>query len=553
MEHNILFELGIIMFFGFFAAVVMKKLGQSVIAGYMAVGLIVGPKALGLIKDTELLSTLSELGIVLLMFFLGLEFSINKFKRIKNSVFFIGTYEVILNLIVGFIIGTLLGFAFKERLFLTCIIALSSSGVVAKLLFDMKRTASKESEILMGVMVFEDFFAILILGILSSFTAAGKTQIPLTDISLSMLKALGFYALFIILGIVFINKIIDMMTKIDSQELFTALMIGLILLTGSLALHMGLASAAGAFLLGMLIVSYDVEERLHRTVSAFKDIFIIIFFISFGTLLDFRQIPDTLPLILIIVPLSILSEIVISSSAAFFSGFSASSSISIGSSMIARGEYSMIYAYLGYSTGAISESLYQFTGVYVFTMTLIAPVLMKNSVKTKAVISFIMPRFLKYGTKLVSTTLKPMLLPEESGITYEKTYRFLTHFTIFVALVFITIIASVMFKGLLIIPLILVLVELVLIYRMRTFLSQKIKKIEEQINYHEIHQGPYNLDYIIRFISNLFTAFLTIIALGTALWSFGYIILVTLMILFIIYLLIVCAYVYTLSQSKVLK
>jgi hypothetical protein len=221
--------------------------------------------------------------------------------------------------------------------------------------------------------------------------------------------------------------------------------------------------------------------------------------------------------------------------------------------MIARGEYSMIYAYLGYSTGAISENLYQFTGVYVFTMTLIAPVLMKNSSKTKSVISFIMPEFLKYGAKLVSTTLKPMLLPEESGIAYEKTYRFLTHFTIYLALIFITIFTSIMFKGLLIIPLILVLMELVLIYRLKTFLSAKIKKIEEQINYHEIHQGPYNLDYIIRFISNLFTALLTIIALGTALWSFGYIILVTLMVLFIIYLLIVCAYVYKLSHNKIAK
>ncbi|KNY28349.1 cation:proton antiporter [Pseudobacteroides cellulosolvens] len=552
MEHDILFDLGIILFLGFFAAIAMKKLGQSVIAGYMAVGLIIGPKALGLIKNTELLSTLSELGIVLLMFFLGLEFSINKFKKIKNSVFFIGTYEVILNLIVGFIIGTVLGFAFKERLFLTCIIALSSSGVVAKLLFDMKRTASKESEILMGVMVYEDFFAILILGILSSFTAADKAQIPITEISVSMLKALGFYAFFIIIGILFINKIIDILTRIDSQELFTALMIGLILLTSSLALHMGLASAAGAFLLGMLIVSYDVEERLHRTVSAFKDIFIIIFFISFGTFLDFRQIPGTLPLILIIVPLSILSEIAISSSGAFFSGFSASSALSIGSSMIARGEYSMIYAYLGFSTGAISESLYQFTGVYVFTMTLIAPILMKHSAKTKAIISFAMPEFIKYSTKLVSTTLKPMLLPEESGITYEKTYRFLTHFTIYLALVFASIVSSVMFKGLLIIPLALILLEMILIYRMRIFLSAKIKKIEEQINYHDIHQGPYNLDYIIKFISNLFTAFLAIIALGTALWSFGYTILIVLLVLFIIYLLSVSIYIYS-KSNKIMK
>ncbi|MDP4182056.1 MAG: cation:proton antiporter [Bacillota bacterium] len=551
MEHNILFEVGIVLFLGFFAAVAMRKLGQSVIAGYMVVGLAIGPKALGIVKDTGLLSTLSELGIVLLMFFLGLEFSINKFKKIKNSVFFIGTYEVILNLLVGFIAGSLMGFALKERLFLTGIIALSSSGVVAKLLFEMKRTASKESEILMGVMVFEDFFAILILGILSSFTAADKVSLPLKDITISMLKSLGFYAVFIIIGILFINKIIDLLARIDSQELFTALMIGLILLTGSLAVYMGLASAAGAFLMGMLIVSYDVEERLHRTVSAFKDIFMLIFFISFGTLLDIRQIPGTLPMILIIVPLTIVSEILISSSGAFFSGFSASSAFTIGSSMIARGEYSMIYAYLGYSAGAIPASIYQFTGVYVFIMTLVAPVMMKNSVKLKSYASLITPGFLKYGAKLVSLTLKPILLPEESGIAYEKTYMFLTHFTIYLAVILSILLTSMLFKGLLFIPIMLVLIEFFLIYRLRYFLSIKIKKIEEQINYHEIHHGPYNLDRIVKFIANLLTALLTIVALGAAFWSFGYMILIALLVLFVLYLLSVCWYVYRASRRQI--
>ncbi|MCX7747028.1 MAG: cation:proton antiporter [Clostridia bacterium] len=544
MEHNILFELGIVLFAGFFAALLMKKLGQSVIIGYMVVGLLIGPNTLGLVKETELLETLSQLGIVFLMFFLGLEFTIKKFKKIKNSVFFIGTYEVILNLLIGFLIGTLLGFPIKERLFFAGIIALSSSGVVAKLLFEMKRTASKESEILMGVMVFEDFFAIVLLGILSSFASDSSVQIGVIAQSIGL--AILFYAVFIVIGILVIDRLTDLLLRIESQELFTALMLGVILLVGAFALKIGLASAAGAFLLGMIINSYDVEERLHRTVSAFKDIFLVVFFISFGMLLDPQQIPDILPLIAIVVPLTVLAELIVTSSSAFFSGFSAKSAVAIGSSMIARGEYSLIYASLGLATGAITKSLYQFTGLYVFVMTLIAPIAMKNSQKIKSVLTFTTPKFIKYGAKLISVTMKPILLPEESGVRVDRSYQFLVHFTLYlVSVISIIVISAYMQKSPYFIAIILLAaIGIYLVYRLRQLFASKIKRIEEQVDYHLLHQGPYNLDTIVRFISNLFSALLTIIILGASFWSFGSTVMASLLLLFVIYLFIVSIYVY---------
>lgn len=303
MEHSLLFELGIILVLAFFAASLVKRTGQSVIIGYMAAGLIIGPYGVGLVKKVDLLESFSELGVALLMFFLGIEFSISKFRKLKNSVLFIGTYEVLLNLLAGFALGQVIslitGFVLKEMIFFACITALSSSGVVAKLLFEMKRTASNESEILMGVMVYEDFIAVVILGILSSFSVS--SSITLGSIAAPVIKALLFYTVFILLGIFIIHKLIDYMAAIESQELFTALVLGIVFLTGSLASSLGLSSAAGAFLLGMIITSYDVEQRLHRTVAAFKDIFLTVFFISFGMLLNFREIPKVLGIVLIAV------------------------------------------------------------------------------------------------------------------------------------------------------------------------------------------------------------------------------------------------------------
>ena len=534
--------MGIVLFLGFFSALLMKKINQSVVIGYMIVGLLIGPNVLGIVKNTEILGELSELGIVFLMFFLGIEFSINKFRRIKNSVFFIGTYEVVFNLILGIITGTFLGFALKEKLFFAAIIALSSSSVVAKLLFDMKRTATKESEVLMGVMVFEDFFAIVILGILSGIAAFDK--IKLEVISVSVLSSAAFYGIFILIGIFVINRFIDLLARIDSQELFTALMIGIILLVGALAAYIGLASAAGAFLFGMVIVSYDVEERLHRTVAAFKDIFLIIFFISFGMLLDPKQIPGILWMILIVVPVTILGEIVITSSSAFFSGFTSRSSISIGTSMIARGEYSLIFASMGFATGAISESLYQFTGVYVFIMTLIAPIAMKNSEKIKHVISFGVPRFLKYGAKLVSITMRPILLPEEADLREERGYKFLVLSAMYMVIMVLSFIMDSLY-----LLIALAVAGLAVIFFLRKLFIIKIKKLEAQIDFGRMHQGPYSMHDISTFIANVFTGFLSIVLLGASFWNFGYIILLVLSVLFAVYLSVVSLVVYKKSLS----
>lgn len=412
MEESLIFELGIVLFIAFFAALGAKKIGQPVITGYIVAGLVIGPFGLALVKNVSLLESFSEVGVALLMFFLGIEFSVSKFKKIKNAVIFIGTYEVLLNLAGGFLLGSVMGvitaYTFKEKLFFACIVALSSSGVVAKLLFELKRTASKDSEILMGVMVYEDFIAVVILGVLSSFSYSNK--VGFMSIALPALNALLFYTVFILVGIFVIHKLIDYLAGIESQELFTALMLGLVFLTGALAYKFHLSSAAGAFLLGMIITSFDVEQRLHRTVAAFKDIFLIVFFISFGMLLDYRQIPNVIIPVAIAVTASSLLEIIISTSGAFFSGFNPKKAFSIGTSMIARGEYSMIYAALGLAAGAISNNLYQFTGIYVFLMTLIAPIAMKNSEKLYNFCTWLTPGFVKKFFYMLSNFLGKKLI-----------------------------------------------------------------------------------------------------------------------------------------------
>jgi CPA2 family monovalent cation:H+ antiporter-2 len=543
MHHNnILFELGIVLFIGFFAAVLMKKFRQSVITGYMIVGLLIGPNVFAWIKDTSLLSSLAELGIVFLMFFLGLEFSIKKFRKVQNSVLFIGTYKTIFSLIFGFILGSVIGFLFKEKLFLAAIITISSSVVLAKILFDSKQTASKEAEVLMGVTLFEDFVAIIILGVLSSLTVSNKVDI--NSIFMSLFKTVLFFSTFIGLGILIANRFTDkILMRIESQELFTALMIGGILIIGSTAHKIGIDPAASAFLVGMLINSYDVEERIHRTVSAFKDIFLIVFFIYFGMLLDPRQIIKILWMVVIVVPLSILAEIILTSSAAFLCGFSSRNAVKMSTGAIARGEYNMLFASLGFSSGVISADLYQFTGVYVFLMALVAPVAFKNSHLIKSVLVRPIPNFIKYTARLISASMRPLLLPEEIGIKTEQSFKYMLTFFGYIGIVFSLFILHNIY---IIIPL--TLVGLYVVLRLRKMFRLKIQRVEQQIDFFQIHQGFYDLDTIIRSIANLFSALLAIIVCGAAFWNFGHIILIILLLSFIFYSLITSLVVYTKSK-----
>jgi CPA2 family monovalent cation:H+ antiporter-2 len=261
-------------------------------------------------------------------------------------------------------------------------------------------------------------------------------------------------------------------------------------------------------------------------------------------LLDPRQIPGILWLVAIIVPITILGEVIITSSSAYFSGFSVKSSIDIGTSMIARGEYSLIFASLGFSAGAISETLYQFTGVYVFIMTLLAPMAMKNSNKIRSGIYKLTPSFIKYSSRLISITMKPMLLPEESGIRPERSYKFIFSFAIYLAIA----VTAFIIKNIYVLIMLSV-IGLAIVFILRKLFMEKVRYLENQINYHDMHKGAFNMESIRKFISNSITAFLTIIILGAAFWNYGYIVLLALLSAFAIYLIVVSVYVYNTSRT----
>jgi CPA2 family monovalent cation:H+ antiporter-2 len=411
MGNALLLDLGLVLSAGFVGAVLSRRLGQSVIVGYVLLGMLLGPYVFNLLRHPDLITMLGEVGIVLLMFFLGVEFSVKRLQKVRRSVLFIGSTELLANLAVGFLAGFLAGWTLTDRLFLAGIMAMSSSGVVAKLLFEMKRTASREAEILMGIMVFEDFIAVIYLGVLAGIVA---TQAVAPDtVLLAVIKAVLFYGLFLTVGSRLLNKVSGHLIQIDSEELFTAAFLGLLLLVSAGSLQLGIVPAAGAFVLGMIVDQQELAERLHQALGPFRDAFLVVFFLSFGTHLNPWVFPQVAWYVALFAPLSILAEVVVTSAAAFISGLSPRKAAAIGTGMIARGEYAMIYATLGLTAGVISPVVYNFTGLYVLLMTLLAPLFMGHSATIQRAVSRAVPATWKFAAKTVSGVMRPVILSDK--------------------------------------------------------------------------------------------------------------------------------------------
>jgi len=411
MGNLLLLDLGLVLAAGFAGAFLSRRFGQSVIVGYILLGLLIGPYTLDLIRHPEIITMLGDVGVVLLMFFLGLEFSIKRLQKVRRSVLFIGSTELLANLSVGFLAGFLAGWPLVDRLFLAGIMAMSSSGVVAKLLFEMKRTASREAEILMGVMVFEDFIAVIYLGVLSSIVVT--QAISPEAVLLAVFKAVLFYGFFLTVGSRLLGKLTGRLAQIDSEEFFVAAMLGFLLLVAAGSQQLGIVPAAGAFVLGMIINQQELLERLHQTLAPFRDAFLVVFFLSFGTHLNPNVFPQVAFYVVLFVPLSVLTELLVTSAAAFISGLAPRKAAAIGSGMIARGEYAMIYAALGFSAGVISPVVYNFTGLYVLVMTLLAPLFMRRSDLIQSIISRAVPATWKFAAKTVSQVMRPVILSDK--------------------------------------------------------------------------------------------------------------------------------------------
>jgi len=382
--EQILQDFAIVMIISTAMAVIFHKLKQPLVIGFIVAGIIIGPYSppFSLVKNQDILNLFAELGVILLLFTVGMEFPIQKLRNIGRRAMIIATTEAFGTLIAGFFTSQALGLSFFDSLFLSLSVSVTSTVIVMRVLEELKMMKDEAATLILGTAIIED---ILVISLLAIFQSVGSTgNVSFWEISLSIGMTLAFIGGVLLLGSKTIPKLIDIVAKTNQHDVLIVACVGLAFGMAFLAFELGISVAAGAFFAGVLIA----ESKSHAIASVLstpvKDIFAALFFVSVGALMDFKLIP------LFIIPAIVL--IIVSIVAKFATVFvsarlqkidkiiSLRSAIGLSSS---GGELALVIAKGGSNVGVTSSLVLPMVG----TMTIIT--------------TFIAPYIIKYGWKFV--------------------------------------------------------------------------------------------------------------------------------------------------------
>ncbi|MFS0557057.1 cation:proton antiporter [Brevibacillus sp. 179-C9.3 HS] len=381
MEH-VVFEVGLALALIALAGFLSIKLKFSIVPFYILVGMIVGPHApdLGLfdlrfIESAPLIEFMGRIGVLFLLFYLGLEFSVGRLIKAGKSIAVGGTIYIVINFTLGLVFGWVAGFPLKEILIIAGITTISSSAIVAKVLVDLKRTANRETEMILGIIMFEDIFLAVYISIVSGLVLSGATS--LAGVLSSALIALGYMLLLIIVGrklVPFLNRALN----IKSNEVFMITVFAALFLIAGFSETIHVAEAIGALLVGLVLAETQHMKRIEHLILPFRDFFGAMFFFSFGLTIDPLELGGAVWLSIAAVAITLFGNVVAGLLAGRSAGLSPKASTNIGLTIVSRGEFSIIMANLG-KAGALMEILQPFAALYVLILAILGPLLTKES------------------------------------------------------------------------------------------------------------------------------------------------------------------------------
>ena len=375
-------DLALILVTAGITTVIFKWLKQPVVLGYIIAGFLIGPNFewFPVINDHTSVETWSEIGMVFMLFGIGLEFSFKKLKKVGGTVGITALTELVTMCVVGFLLGKVLGWSQMDCIFLGAMLSISSTTIIAKAFDDMKLHREKFSGNVIGELVVEDLEAVLLMVILSTL-AVSKTFDGMQLVT-SMLK-LGFFLLIWFIGGIFIvPTVLRWSRKFMSEETLTVFSVGLCFMMVVLANVAGFSSALGAFIMGSILAETLEAEMIHKLTTPIKNLFGAIFFVSVGMLVDPKILVDYWWQILVVTVVLLLFKPLSNVIGRLLAGLGLKQSIQGGFCFCQIGEFSFIIASLGLSYGVIDEFLYPIIVSVSIITTFITPYAIKAAVPT---------------------------------------------------------------------------------------------------------------------------------------------------------------------------
>lgn len=408
-------------------AVVFKRLKLPLVLGYILAGFLVGPYMpyFFTVGDEVSIKTWSEIGIIVLMFGLGLEFNLHKLASVGMTAVITALTEVVGMLAVGYFVGQALGWSMMDSIFLGGMLSMSSTTIIIKAFDELGVRHEGFAQLVFGTLVVEDIAGIFMMIILS--TVSVSKSISGVALALQLGKLVLYLALWLILGIYILPTLLRKAERYTNDETLLLSALGLCFGMVLLAEKLGFSSALGAFLAGSLIAGTVHAERVEHLSSGVKDLFGSVFFLSVGMLIDPAMIVKYLVPILILTLVTIVGKLVISSLGVLLSGQSLQRAVRCGCSLAQIGEFAFIIASLGMSLGVIADYIYPIVVSVSVITTLTTPFFIRNSEKVYELIRRLLPA--KLAAKLERYTGEETIVHTDSDWRrYLKRYVRVTAF-----------------------------------------------------------------------------------------------------------------------------
>nr|WP_178117887.1 cation:proton antiporter [Pseudomonas sp. R5(2019)] len=359
--------------------ILFHRLKQPVVLGYIVAGFIIGPHTppFGLIHDEETIKILAELGVIFLMFCLGLEFSLRKLFKVGATAFIAAFLEIILMIWIGYEIGRWFDWSTMDSLFLGAILAISSTTIIVKALNDLKMKNQRFAQLIFGVLIVEDILGIGIIALLSGIAVSGTVSSG--EVFSTVGKLSLFMVVALVIGILLVPRLLAYVARFESNEMLLVTVLGLCFGFCLLVVKLEYSMVLGAFLIGAIMAESRQLLKIERLIEPIRDMFSAIFFVAIGLMID----PSILvayawPIVVITIAV-VLGKMLSCGMGAFIAGNDGRTSLRVGMGLSQIGEFSFIIAALGMTLQVTSDFLYPVAVAVSAITTLLTPYLIRGA------------------------------------------------------------------------------------------------------------------------------------------------------------------------------
>ncbi|MDF3981466.1 cation:proton antiporter [Luteibacter sp. PPL201] len=379
--HGIVFiqDLATVMLVAGLTTVLFQRLRQPVVLGYIIAGLLIGPHTLPFIfiHDEETIRTLSELGVILLLFALGLEFSLKKLREVGGAALVAAFAEIVLMVWIGYEIGRFFGWSAMDSIFLGAMLSISSTTIIMKALEDLNLKRERFAQLMFGILIVEDLLAIVLMALLTGIASTGGVE---TGQALAAVGRLGlFMAVSLVVGLLLVPRVVDYIARVSRNDVLLVAVLGICFGFCLLVTELGYSVALGAFMIGAIVAESESVARIERIIMPVRDMFSAIFFVAIGMLIDPALLVEYAWPITIVTVAVVVGKVVTCSFGSFVAGNGGRTSLRVGMGLAQIGEFSFVIASLGLSLKVTSGFLYPVAVAVSAITTFLTPYLIRAS------------------------------------------------------------------------------------------------------------------------------------------------------------------------------